>query len=466
MNNAIPPGIKHLLSLAASYKKDGKIDDAFLKYEEAVEFLLIMGNEYEAKEIYKQITSFDPNQFKNEELKKRHAVFINITNAKRHYDHGRIDEFFKILEETKKEYLSNPEVFLNLGMAYEQCNQKEKAAENYLAVAHYYYNYQSLKKAHTFAQKAKSLNPKQNDVKILLSEIYIKEDLKEEARKELIDLVKNSIHQNALDEALRYVQRAIQVDGVETLYLEGIIWFRKGLLEAAEQKFKLVNRLKGNHFGSLCYLGEIYIKQNLPEQAFKVYQKAFSLRPWDSHIYHKLAEIHLQKENPHFGFQEKSKVEATNNFGSSKIEESLLLVDTFDEQISPKREPYLEELQTYLIESEYVSQQDKSLVEIIALYEFVVNLDPTNEEIKKKLQAIETLQKEKKKLQEEASKKLIAIEKNFNNEFWPLNIIEIAEFPSLTKEVISLYRSLLEKDLNSELLNRLNKIKLGYLFGD
>ncbi|MCK5533626.1 tetratricopeptide repeat protein [bacterium] len=461
MENTISPAIQQLISSAELLEKDNKTNESFLKYEEAIDALLILDNEVEIKDLYEKITYLDSNQLTDSTLKKRQMVFINIIHAEKLYQEEQIDGALKILEKTKKEHPNNPEILAKLGLIYERQSQKEKAIENYFTAAEYYHNHQFLKKAYYFAQKAKHISPQRNDIKILLAEIHIKDNSKEEARKELIDLVKNFVRQNAFDEALKYVQKALQVDGVETLYLEAVIWFHKGLSEAAEQKFKLVTRLKGGHFGSLCYLGEIYLRQNQFQEAFNAYQKAFTLRPWDTKIYHKLAEINLQKEEHNLDPEEKSKIKSTSAFSPGKTEDSLLPFDS-SSPISPDEEKTvsLEETQTYSIESEIAMKQSIFLPEIIALYEFVINLDSENEETKKKLQALKTFQKEKEKQKKEIDKKPTIIDKNFENEFWPLNIIEVAEFPSLIKEVINLYRSFLKNSSNNELLNRLNKVQL------
>ncbi len=497
MNKTLSPAVQQLISSAESLENDGKISEAFFKYEEIIEALLFLDDEDEIKEIYKKISHLNSSKFNNTKQKKRQLIFIDILKAENLYQQGLIDATLKILEEIKKEYPSNPEVLTKMGSIYERQNQKEKAIENYFAAAKYYHNHRFFKKALFFAQKAKNIAPQKKEIKILLSEIYIKEDSREEARKELIDLIKNLIQQNDFDEALKYVQKALQVDGIETLYLEGIIWFHKGLLEAAEQKFKLVTRLKGGHFGSLCYLGEIHLKQKLFQQAFNDYQKAFTLRPWDPQIYHKLAEINLQKEEGDLPPSEKPEIESPSVVPSSKTEESFLPFDSSprvspekesspeeesspekesspeeesfpekesspekesfpEEESFPEKESSSEEIQTYLIESEFAMHEEKSLSEMKGLYEFAISLEPTNEKIVKKLQAIKMFQKEKG----ETHKKLKIINKNFDDEFWPLSIVEIAEFPFLLKKVITLYRSFLENSSDNELLNRLNKVQL------
>lgn len=461
MNKTLSPAVQQLISSAESLENDGKISEAFFKYEEIIEALLFLDDEDEIKEIYKKISHLNSSKFNNTKQKKRQLIFIDILKAENLYQQGLIDATLKILEEIKKEYPSNPEVLTKMGSIYERQNQKEKAIENYFAAAKYYHNHRFFKKALFFAQKAKNIAPQKKEIKILLSEIYIKGDSREEARKELIDLIKNLIQQNDFNEALKYVQKALQVDGIETLYLEGIIWFHKELLEAAEQKFKLVTRLKGGHFGSLCYLGEIHLKQKLFQQAFDDYQKAFTLRPWDPQIYHKLAEINLQKEEGDLPPSEKPEIESPSVVPPSKTEESFLPFDSSprvspEEESSPEKESSSEEMQTYLIESEFAMHEEKSLSEMKGLYEFAISLEPTNDKIVKKLQAIKMFQKEKG----ETHKKLKIINKNFDDEFWPLSIVEIAEFPFLLKKVIALYRSFLENSSDNELLNRLNKVQL------
>ncbi len=455
MKQTLSPAIQQLISSAGSLENDGKISEAFLKYEETIEALLFLDDEDEKKQIYKKISRLNSSKLNNPKQKKQQLIFIDILKAENLYQEGLIDETLKVLEEIKKEYPSNPEVLIKLGSIYEQQNKKEKAIENYFTAAKHYNDHRFLKKARFFAQKAKNISPQQNEIKILLSEIYIKEDSKEEARKELIDLVKNLIQQNDFEEALKYVQKALQVDGIETLYLEGIIWFHKELLEAAEQKFKLVTRLKGGHFGSLCYLGEIHLKQKLFQQAFNDYQKAFTLRPWDPQIYHKLAEINLLKEEGDLNPSENPKIESPSVFSPQETKESLLPFDS-SPPVSPEKEISSEETQTYLIESEFAMHEEKSLSEMANLYEFAISMDPTNETIVKKLQAIRMFQKEK----EETPKKSTPTNKNFDDEFWPLSVIEIAEFPVLLKKVIVLYRSFMENSSDNELLNRLNKVQL------
>jgi tetratricopeptide (TPR) repeat protein len=231
-------------NLGNAYDSLGRIDDAILHYQRALQI----------------------NPYYLETYNTLGALYQN---------HGRIDEAIKQYRAVLKLNSDFPDVYYNLGLAYQSKGLIDRSMEQY--------------------ELALKLKPDHVKARYNLGNIYQSRGLSDEAIEQYKKVIKldplyfeavsnlavSYMTKGSLDEAILYAKKAININPSHPMlyYNLGKFYQMKGLMDKAIEQYRISIKIKPDYAKAQYNLGVIYQQQGLSRKANKMFETARELNP-------------------------------------------------------------------------------------------------------------------------------------------------------------------------------------------
>ncbi|MBD3271990.1 MAG: tetratricopeptide repeat protein [Elusimicrobia bacterium] len=411
------PMVQTYVSLARSYRKKGQITDAFQRFERALDVCYMNLADDLMDDIRRQMLELDLADINDDNIKHRQHEVRLILDINTSLKEARFDKARSLLHDLEETGTKDPALCILKGSLALQENKKEDAATNLLNAAQYCYDIRAIKKARIFCEQVLRLAPDRCDAKRLMAEIYQKQGWSSKASMEMLELVRDSLKKDQLNEAFSYVQKAVEMGNIEAHFIQGLIYFHEGKLDEARQKFELVNNINNRHSGALSFLASIYKKQNLMDNALETYERLVKVEPNNPSVLFKAADLQLKhgmvKEAIH-NYQKAARLFSEQGLtdeaeGAARMAEQLwqnlreeektaplpVISTSPDAEKIPVPEFESSEPESHDIESDEpqfqpVSSQDGSSTwDLVSVYKRALQIDPHNTSIQEKLKLLE-----------------------------------------------------------------------------
>ncbi len=280
--------------LGDAYVKKGELKEAYKEYSFVAEAYSQQGLMDKANVVYRKMAKFDPANL-DESAKAKQGVIKQKVAAETALEQGQPDKAIDAYKEIVK---NDPEDFFSRQKLAELCEQSGRVKEaimEYMSIAEAFFSNRLHKKAMAVFQKVLVLEPNNSNAHAGLGEIYAKEGMESEAKKEFLSVAEICIEEGQLDKALTYSQKSVQLKSIEAYYLLGVVYFMKGMFDEAKTQLETILKYKVNHKGALLHLARVFAKQGKMDDSLATYGKALKLEPDNANIHLEMADVYAKK---------------------------------------------------------------------------------------------------------------------------------------------------------------------------
>jgi len=274
--------------------KKGEFKEAYKEYSAVADAYNQQGLMDKANVVFKKMAKFDSAHL-DDSAKGKQQMIQQRVKAETAAETGNVEEAIAAFRLVLK---NDPEDFYSRQKLAELCEttgKTQEAIKEYEVISNAFYSNRMLKKAMVTFQKILQLDPNHVEAHATLGDIYAKEGMESEAKKEFLSVAEVYANQGQLDKALVNCQKAIQLKSIEANYLLGVIYFKRGMLDDARTALETLLKFKVNHKGALMIVGQIHATKGRIEDAVAAYNKILKTEPDNSEVQLALGKLYAEK---------------------------------------------------------------------------------------------------------------------------------------------------------------------------
>ncbi len=276
------------------YVKKGAVREAYQEYIKVSDDFSARGQQEKAGIVNKKIATLDSDKLPSDAQQKQ-ALIRQITKAEMAMEQDDLDNAIEAFKSILKLDPGNLQAHAKLAEILARKGVTSEAVPHFMEVGAVFVKNRLYKKAQEIYQKVLELDPKQNEARANLAQIYIKQGSESDAKKEFLNLAESSFAEEDYEKAAQFATKAIEFKSIEAHYILGQALYLKQKYAEAKAEFENLLRFKVNHVGALTNLGMVYIEQNQVDKAAEFILKAAKLEKTNPRTMKALAELHIHK---------------------------------------------------------------------------------------------------------------------------------------------------------------------------
>ncbi len=276
------------------YKKKNEDALAYQEYIVAAEAYLKQGLTDKANIIYKKIGALDSSKLPEADRKKQILIKKN-TEAEKLIETGDLDKAIEAYKEILKISPESLETYQKLGELYAQKGDKAESLKNLEKIVDVYFKARLFKKALPIYKKIMELQPENIDVREKIAEVYERENIEQEAKREYLFLAEHFFKMRNIEKTDYYAQKAIEFKSIEAHFFKGAALYEKKQYDEAKKELEMLLKFKANHTGALLIAANINREIGKIDEALAAYNKIIKTEEDNAEAHEAIGELTLQK---------------------------------------------------------------------------------------------------------------------------------------------------------------------------
>jgi tetratricopeptide (TPR) repeat protein len=258
------------------YAKKNDIPRAYAEYNQVAAHFIGLGQTEKAAPVYAKIARLDKKQLPPE-AQPKHALIQLRVRADEALEAGQLEEAARALGELLNRNPEDHDAAAKLSELEGKTGETTPAVERYTRLGESFLKSHQFKKAQEMFKKVTALDPQNTAAQVSMAQIYAKQGLDNEAKKEYVNIAEQALAKDDLDTAWDCAGKAVELKSIGAYYILGVVLFKRQKWTEAKAAFDHLLRFKVNHTDAQVYLGKIYSQMNQPDKAVEAFQKALKL---------------------------------------------------------------------------------------------------------------------------------------------------------------------------------------------
>jgi len=258
------------------YAKKNDIARAYEEYSQVAAHFISLGQMDKVTPIHAKIARLDQKQLPPEAQQKHNLIQLRV-KADEALEAGQAGEAAKAFDEILKRVPEDLDAVARLAELEGETGETTHAVERYTRLGESFLKSHQFKKAQEMFKKVAALDPQNIAAQVSMAQIYAKQGLESEAKKEYLNIAEQALAKDQLDTAWDCAGKAVELKSIGAYYILGVVLFKRKKWIEAKAAFDHLLRFKVNHADAQVYLGKIYAEMNQPEKTVEAFQKALKL---------------------------------------------------------------------------------------------------------------------------------------------------------------------------------------------
>jgi tetratricopeptide (TPR) repeat protein len=280
--------------LGDMYLKNGSISEAYTIYVKLRNVYNAMGDQDKISNINKKISLLESSELSMDAQNLQSTIRLT-QKADQEIENGQWGSAAEILNQILKIEPDNLSALQKLAIVMESKGEKQEAAKQYVALGSEFSKNRLYKKAQEVFQKALELNSEQLQARIELAQIYSKQGMESDAKKEFLNLAETYLKLDDFEKAQQFANKAIEFKSIEAHYVLGVIYYFRQMYAEAKIELEELLRFKINHIGALAHLARIFLQQKQFDKAWEQIQKAQKNEKNNVYVLEALVDYYFHK---------------------------------------------------------------------------------------------------------------------------------------------------------------------------